>query len=246
MRAVAWQERYMEKFYVSRPGWIGGTEEFHGICRESIGGGKILEIGAGPCNRTSDLLACLGELHGLDPDPDVQGNTALKTASVLRGDRYPYEDATFDACVSNYVIEHIPDPLAHLKEVGRVLKPGAPYVFRTPNRFHYVTLVSSLSPDWFHKAVANRLRNLGPEAHDPYPTTYMLNSRASIRRLAPKAGFAVETLHMIEKEPSYGMSSRVLFLLFTAYERIVNASHYTVDLRMNILGVLRKNSSAIV
>src|SRR6186997_1535763 len=82
MRAVGWQQRYMERFYNSRPGWVDGTGEFHAICRQNICGGKILEIGAGPCNRTSNHLASLGDLHGLDPDPDVKNNTALKTASV--------------------------------------------------------------------------------------------------------------------------------------------------------------------
>jgi hypothetical protein len=45
---------------------------------------------------------------------------------------------------------------------------------------------------------------------------------------------------MIEKEPSYGMCARPLFLAFMAYERLVNASEQLADLRANIIGVLRK------
>lgn len=41
---------------------------------------QALVIGAGPTNRTSDFLSTLGELHGVDIDPDVHDNAALRTA----------------------------------------------------------------------------------------------------------------------------------------------------------------------
>jgi hypothetical protein len=88
--------------------------------------------------------------------------------------------------------------------------------------------------------VANRLRNLSEESHDPYPTRYRLNSRRAVRRHAARAGLAVETLRLIEKEPSYGMSSRVLFLTFMVYERIINSTELLRDLRSTLLAVLRK------
>jgi len=198
-------------------------------------------VGAGPTNRSSVFLATLGELHGLDPDPDVRNNEALTSASVLEGNRFPFDEGSFDGCISNYVLEHVEHPTEHLAEVRRVLKPGAPYVFRTPNRFHYVPLVSSLTPHSFHVRVANRLRNLDEESHDPYPTYYRLNSRRAVRRHAREAKLDLELLRMIEKEPTYGKSSRLLFLAFTAYERMVNATPLLADLRSNILAVLRRS-----
>jgi len=39
--------------------------------------------------------------------------------------RLPYADATFDAVVSGWVLEHLPDPRPGLRELARVLKPGA-------------------------------------------------------------------------------------------------------------------------
>jgi SAM-dependent methyltransferase len=238
---MSWQQRYMERFYDPRRGFRDGDYDFHRLCGEYIArGSRILEIGSGPANTTSDFLASIGELHGVDPDPDVKGNPALASSQVITNDRFPFADSHFDACVSNYVLEHVENPHTHLREIARVLRPGGTYLFRTPNRYHYVAIVSSLTPHWFHEAVANRLRNRDPNAHAPYPTVYALNTRGAIERRARENGFAVEALHMIEKEPSYGMSSRALFLAFTAYERVVNASPLGAPLRANIFGILRK------
>jgi SAM-dependent methyltransferase len=238
---MSWQTDYLERFYSPSRGWVNGTQQFHDLCASAIPkGARILEIGAGPSNRTSRFLATLGKVHGLDPDPIVKQNDALEGASVLAGDRYPFPDGSFGACVSNYCIEHIPDPAKHLAEVSRVLEPGGVYVLRTPNRWHYVSLISSLTPHWFHELVANRLRNLGEDDHDPYPTVYAMNTRGDVERLAAGSGMAVEQLALVEKEPSYGMSSRILFLTFLAYERAVNGSERAAFLRSNIFAVLRK------
>lgn len=233
----------MERYYGRSRGFVDGDREFHGLVVAALGGGsRILEIGAGPSNPSSEFFASLGELTGLDLDPEVRSNRSLAHAEVFDGTRFPFADETFDLCASNYVLEHVPDPATHFAEVRRVLKPGGAYVFRTPNRFHYVTAVAAMTPHWFHELVANRLRNLPADAHDPYPTVYAANSSGAIARLAARAGLIIEGLHHVEKEPSYGMASPLLFYPFMAYERLVNSSEAWRFLRANIFGVLRRPS----
>jgi SAM-dependent methyltransferase len=233
-----WQEKYLDRFYPISSWRRDGTKNFFTLC-ERYCQGKILEIGAGPSNRSSDYLATLGELHGLDIDSEVLSNKALTTASVIK-DRlpFPFRDSLFDACASDFVCEHLADPRCHLEEIWRVLKPGGVYLFRTPNKFHYVAIVSAWTPHSFHLKIANRLSL--SDGHDPYPTYYRFNSRAKISQLAREVGFEVDYLKTTEWEPSYGMSSRFLFLLFTMYERFVNSSAFFSDLRANLFVVLRK------
>src|SRR4051794_26656445 len=105
---MGWQTAYMDRYYAPSSGFVDGTSEFHTLCAQKCPpGGRILEIGAGPTNKTSDFLAGVGELHGVDVDPDVMGNTALVKASTITTERYPYGDSFFDLCVSNYVCEHV-------------------------------------------------------------------------------------------------------------------------------------------
>ena len=240
---MAWQDRYVNRFYRGRPGWVDGTTEFHELCRGAIRPGttRILEVGAGPSNPTSRFLASLGEVHAVDMSPEVLANDAMKSAVVLTSERYPFPDASFEACVSNFVVEHVADPAGHLREIARILAPGGAYVFRTPNLFHYVGLVSRMTPHSFHRLVANRLRNRAGE-QEPWPTVYAMNSRGSVEAAARAAGLQVEYFRLVEKEPSYGMYSRAMFLAFMAYERLVNATEATAQLRSTIFCVLRKPS----
>ncbi len=205
----------IQRYYYRVPSFVDGTTEFHWLirkhCRDAA---EILEVGAGPTNPTSAMLATLGKVTGIDISPEVHENVHVSKSYVCDGRRFPFEDGSFDACVSNYVLEHLAEPEEHFREVARVLKPGAPYCFRTPNKWHYVALAARILPHWVHLKLSNRLRGLGREAHDPYPTFYRANSRSTLRRLCKQAGFASVELAMIEKEPSYGVSS--VFLPFLA------------------------------
>ncbi len=100
-------------------------------------------------------------------------------------------------------------------------------------------LVAAITPHWFHLQVANRLRKLDDEASDPFPTYYRMNSRRAVRSQAAAAGLEVAALEMLESEPSYGRSSRLLFYPFMIYERVVNGGEWLQDLRSNILATLR-------
>jgi SAM-dependent methyltransferase len=232
-----------DKYYYSRPAFVDGTGLFHGLCREVVrAGSRILEVGPGPANSTSSLLASLGSLIGADVSEEAAVNPALEEVHLFDGRRLPFGDDSFDACVSNYVLEHVAAPRSHFREVARVLRAGGVYCFRTPNQWHYVPLASRLLPHALHLRWANRLRGLGGEAHDPYPTLYRANTAGAIRWYAREAGLEVETILHVEAEPTYGKCHPVLFYPMMLYERAVNATDLLARFRMNIVAALRKTS----
>lgn len=233
--------RYLfERYYYSNPAFCDGTETFHRLCRGHLRrGGRILEIGAGPGNKTSDFLSGWVELVGVDISEELRQNGALAARCLSDAARLPFRDGSFDGCVSNYVLEHLRQPEKHLREVARVLRPGGVYCFRTPNLWHYVTLGSRLLPHSLHLKWANRLRDL-EGAHDPYPVYYRLNTAGAIVRAARAAGLAPLKIEHIEAEPYYGRRHAWLFYPMMLYERLVNSSERLAPLRMNLLAVLAR------
>jgi SAM-dependent methyltransferase len=231
-----------DRYYFARAGYTDGTGDFHAMCQTAIlKGGRILEVGAGPSNATTRALAEHGTVIGVDVSDEVLGNDGLAEASVYDGGRLPFPAASFDGVVSNYVLEHIAPPMPHFAEVARVLKPGASYVFRTPNLLHYVALASYLTPHRLHVSLSKRLRGMGTADHDPWPTHYAANLPLRIRLVAKATGLDVVELRMVEKEPSYGRVGAWAFYPMMWYERLVNATRLGAPFRANIFGVLRKS-----
>src|SRR5438093_5648713 len=72
----AWAERYVDRFYRSRPGWIDGTTRFHTLCKQYVRkGARVCELGPGASNATTNFLSTFaGTLVGIDVDPRAVQN----------------------------------------------------------------------------------------------------------------------------------------------------------------------------
>lgn len=239
---VDWRTASLRRYYHCRVGWVDGTTEFHALLRKHIDSEScVLELGAGSANPTSKYLSSIArEVIGLDTDPCVASNVFLTRACVYQGRTFPFPDSSFDAVVSNYVNEHLPDPKQVCSEVNRVLSDGGAFIFRTPNLFHYVALVGRVMPYLITRRVANWLRVLPENSPDPFPAYYRMNTERSIRITISQVGLKISELNFVEKEPVYGLRSRILFFPLMAYERLVNSTDIFAPLRANIFCVTTK------
>ncbi len=52
-----------------------------------------------------------------------------------KGERLPFAAGTFGSAISNSVLEHIPGLASALREMSRVLRPDAPFVFTVPSEY---------------------------------------------------------------------------------------------------------------
>jgi 2-polyprenyl-3-methyl-5-hydroxy-6-metoxy-1,4-benzoquinol methylase len=137
--------------------------------------GKLIELGCG----MGFLLKAFAEdgwdVTGIEPDRGFcdyierkQGLRALP--AILEDSGIP--DNSVDVTVFLHVIEHVPDPLATLQAIFRVLKPGGHLVLETPR---YDSLM--------FKLLGKRERSLSCDGHIYFFTT------ETLCMLTEKAGF---------------------------------------------------------
>ena len=116
--------------------------------------GEVVEVGFGSGTNVAFYPAAVGRVTAIEPS-DVAWRLAAKrvAASIvpieragLDGPSLPFDDATFDSALSTWTMCTIPDAVAALQELRRVLKPDA--------RLHF--LEHGLAPDpkvqrWQHR-----------------------------------------------------------------------------------------------
>ena len=100
--------------------------------------GRVLEIGIGTgLNLEHYDKARVDKIVGVDPALEMHrlarkriAKAALPVELVgLSAEKIPFEAGTFDTVVVTYSLCTIPDPLAALGEMRRVLKPGGRLIF---------------------------------------------------------------------------------------------------------------------
>jgi len=201
----------------------------------------ILDIGAGAgIVQQMNFRGMVARVCGIDLDPRVKCNPMLDEGKLSDAGHIPYPDAAFDVAFADNVMEHLADPMAVLGEVRRVLRPGGVFLFKTPNKTHYMPMIARMTPHRFHRFV-NRLRGRAEE--DTFPTLYRANTAADVRKLAASAGLTVDRLERIEGRPEYLRITWPTYLLGAAYERVVNTFDFLAIFRILLIAQLRQPAS---
>ena len=198
----------------------------------------VLDLGAGAgILPDMNFRGQVARICGIDLDPRVQSNPMLDEGKLADAGQIPYADETFDLVIADNVVEHLADPVGVFHEVHRVLKPGGTFLFKTPNRTHYMPVIARLTPHRFHQAV-NKLR--GRAEVDTFPTLYRANTAGDVRWVAAQSGFDILSIDRIEGRPEYMRLSWITYLLGAAYERVVNSTNSLAMFRILLIGALIK------
>jgi SAM-dependent methyltransferase len=201
---------------------------------------QMLDLGAGAgIVEAMNFRGRAGRVCGLDPDPRVSQNPYLDEAKVGLGEKVPWSEATFDVVIADNVLEHLERPREVFSEIRRVLRPGGVFLFKTPNRRHYVAQLSRLTPHAFHQ-LYNRLRNRASE--DTFPTFYRANTPADVRAIASATGLEAVAFRHVESRPEYLRMLAATYLAGIAYERLVNSSDWLAGFRVSLMGELRRTA----
>ena len=119
--------------------WALGRPRFGRERDEALAaaGGEVLEIGFGTGLNLRHYPPGVTRLTAIDVADLLPARTGRRVAAApfpvervrLTAERLPFPDARFDCVVSTWTLCSIPDALAALREVRRVLAPGGLFVF---------------------------------------------------------------------------------------------------------------------
>lgn len=136
----------------------------------------IRVTGADPS--TEMLALARVRVRGAEPDagPDERFRTVTAFADTL-----PFADATFDGAMSSFVLQLVPDRHRALRELRRVLRPGAPLGF--------VTWVRSETPYAPDRVLDDLLEASGFDPREPAADCGDLPSVETAAHVLRRAGF---------------------------------------------------------
>jgi SAM-dependent methyltransferase len=106
--------------------------------------GRMLDVGCGDKPYAHIFARYVTEYLGIEYSESFVETFASKRGAVnaahapdlyYDGKRLPFDDHTFDTVLSAQVLEHTPEPLALVREMARVLRPGGVLILSVPFSF---------------------------------------------------------------------------------------------------------------
>jgi len=197
-------------------------------------GACVLDAGCGHGNYVIDELKDrIGRAVGIDADPSCTARNVCLD-EIVHGtlDRMPFSDASFDAVISLWVLEHLEEPKRTVAEIYRILKPGGCFAFVTPNRRSTIVAARRM----LSGALASRIVKAlyGRERSDTFDVHYRANDVLSLSEIADKAGFVVRVLSE-NTDPSYTSFGPVTYAVSSMMSRMGSTL-----MRPHIVGILEK------
>lgn len=152
---------------------------------------RLLDCGCGPGSITVGLADAVspGEAVGIDHrEGDLERGRALAQERNVVNVRFqaasiyelPFSDGFFDVAFANSVLQHLGDPLAALKEMRRVLKPGGVVGIADPAWHRVIRYPTNSVLDAWDSLLPRTM------AHNGGSPSYAPSQRALLR----EAGFA--------------------------------------------------------
>jgi ubiquinone/menaquinone biosynthesis C-methylase UbiE len=145
----AWHQR----IYDADPSRDDASSPWYQLVLEYLGdvsGLFILEVACGRGGFVRHLACAGAQVTGCDFSHAALGTAAAKvrqsdghlSASLVQGDAQslPFASDSFDLVVSCETIEHLPDPLAAIREMHRVTCPAGRLFLTTPNYANFMGL----------------------------------------------------------------------------------------------------------
>ncbi len=138
-----------EAYGAAGPAWARGPDRLYGRLAEGLvtacpplAGRLALDVGAGTGALSRAIAAAGGEVVAVDLSVGMLAQHRAVRPPAVAADamRLPFPPARFDATLAAFVLNHLPDPTAALREASRVTRGGG------------TVAASSFDASWTHPA----------------------------------------------------------------------------------------------
>lgn len=136
---------------VQRDAWVAAQ------ARDLPAGSRILDVGAGGCPYRRHFAHCTyvtQDAKPLDAD-DLREGGYGSIDLVCDAASIPVPDGEFDAVLCTEVLEHVPEPIAVVRELGRITRPGGRIMLTAPlgSGRHQVPhhYYGGFTPEWYQR-----------------------------------------------------------------------------------------------
>lgn len=197
----------------------------------------VLDVGCGRDSLASEPLQQASTCVGIDLVlDDLRANTLMTHVSMANAEHLPFATNSFDAIVSQWVVEHFSYPSNVFAELTRVLRPGGALVLMTTNAHNYVPFFSRLVPQQLQSFLIQRL--LKRPAGESFPTYFRANTGHKIKRLAASNNLSVQSLDYVGN-PFYLAFNVPLFRIALLFEKLTDTPRRRW-LKLYIVATLQK------
>jgi SAM-dependent methyltransferase len=217
------QNSYRARYRAMRPDWRSSGDQLEALVRSRLtADSRVLDLGCGRGGVVELFWREVKVAAGLDPDTSSLAGHRAPGMPVIRGvgESLPFVNESFDLIVCLWVLEHLQDPLATLREVRRVLRPGGHFIFVTPNLSNPVMLLNRIG-----KALPALQRRMVPRLYgrveaDTFRVQYRANTAGAIRTVAASVGLKVDDLRAVP-DPTYLAMNGLMFRASVLSERLM-------------------------
>ena len=166
----------------------------YGILHPYLAHGKVLDVGIYPGLFTYVIKQLGVDVEAVDLEPEripSELGKFLKIHQVdIEADEIPLEDSSYDAILFLAILEHLRlNPLAVLRRLKGLLKPGGRLFVQTPNLGYWRCRLNVLLGKSFDEspyAAYSRLETLGHPGH------IRVYTMSEVKEILEKCGFKIE------------------------------------------------------